>query len=77
MTTIKITGNARTEEALSDMIDFSAKPALYGEKTIQESGRELYEFMIDVANGKLTKAERLLKDYSWTTPHGTSYNGDY
>lgn len=77
MTTIKITGNARTEEALSDMIDFSAKPVLYGEKTIQESGRELYEFMIDVANGKLTKAERPLKDYSWTTPHGTSYNGDY
>jgi len=76
MTTIKITGNPRTAETLSDMIDFSARPALYGEKTIQGSGMELYELLIDVANGKLTQAERL-KDYSWTTPHGTSYNGDY
>lgn len=76
MTTIKITGNARTAKALSDMIDFSAVPVLYGEKTLEENARELYEFMIDVANGKLTKAE-LLKDYSWLTPHGTSYNGDY
>ena len=76
MTTIKITGNPRTAEALSDMIDFSAKPVLYGEKTILEQSRELYKLMIDVANGKLTKAERL-KDFSWTTPHGTSYNGDY
>ncbi len=76
MTTIKITGNPRTAEVLSDMIDFSAKPVLYGEKTIQESGMELYRLLIDVANGKLTKAE-ILKDYSWTTPHGTSYNGDY
>lgn len=76
MTTIKITGNPRTAEALSDMIDYSAKPMLYGEKSLKESGRELYELMLRIANGELTKAE-LLGDYSWTTPHGTSYNGDY
>ena len=76
MTTIKITGNPRTAEALSDMIDYSAKPMLYGELTLQESGRELYEMLIRVANGEFTKAEKL-GDYSWTTPHGTSYNGDY
>ena len=76
MTTIKITGNPRTAEALSDMIDYSAKPMLYGEKSLAESGRELYDLIIRVANGEETKAE-LLGDYSWTTPHGTSYNGDY
>ena len=76
MPTIKITGNPRTAIALADMIDYSANPMLYGEKTLQESGRELYELLIRVANGELTKAE-LLGDYSWTTPHGTSYNGDY
>lgn len=76
MTTIKITGNPRTATALADMIDFSAKPMLYGEQTLQESARALYELLIRVANGELTKAE-LLGDYSWTTPHGTSYNGDY
>jgi len=58
------------------MVDFSAKPVLYGEKTVQGRGRELYEFMIDVVNGKTTKAEKL-NDYSWITPHGISYNGDY
>ena len=76
MTTIKITGNPRTAEMLSDMIDYSTKPMLYGEKSLQESGKELYELMLRVAGGEPTKAE-LLGDYSWTTPHGTSYNGDY
>ena len=76
MTTIKITGNPNTAAILEDMIDYSAKPMLYGEKTLQESGRELYDLILRVANGEETKAEKL-GDYSWTTPHGTSYNGDY
>lgn len=76
MTTIKITGNPRTATALEDMIDYSAKPMLYGEKSLHDSALELYDLMIRVANGELTKAEKL-GDYSWTTPHGTSYNGDY
>ena len=67
------TGNPTTATALDDMIDYSAKPMLYGEKTLQESGRELYEMIIRVANGEKTKAEKL-GDYSLTTPHGTSYN---
>ena len=75
-TTIKITGNPTTATMLEDMIDYSAKPMLYGEKTLQESGRELYDLILRVANGEETKAEKL-GDYSWTTPHGTSYNGDY
>ena len=76
MTTINITGNPRTATALEDMIDYSAAPYLYGEKGLVESGRELFDMIIRVAEGEPTKAE-LLKDYSWTTPHGTSYNGDY
>ena len=58
------------------MIDYSAEPMLYGELSLAESGRELFELMLRVAGGEPTKAE-LLGDYSWTTPHGTSYNGDY
>ena len=76
MTTIKITGNPQTAAALEDMIDYSAAPMLYGELSLQESGRELYELLLHVANGEETKAEKL-GDYSWTTPHGTSYNGAY
>ena len=58
------------------MIDYSAAPMLYGEMDLQQSGRALYDLMLRVANGEPTRAE-LLGDYSWTTPHGTSYNGDY
>lgn len=76
MTTIKITGNQQTATALADMIDYSAAPMLYGEMDLQQSGRALYDLMLRVANGEPTRAE-LLGDYSWTTPHGTSYNGDY
>ena len=72
----ELTGNPTTATMLEDMIDYSAKPMLYGEKTLQESGRELYDLILRVANGEETKAEKL-GDYSWTTPHGTSYNGDY
>ena len=49
------------------MIDYSAAPMLYGELSLQESGRELYELLLRVANGEETKAEKL-GDYSWTTP---------
>ena len=73
---IKVTGNPRTAEALEEMIDFSSASVLKGEKTIEEAGRELYELMLDVADGKPAKAE-ILEDYSWTIPHGISYNGDY
>ena len=59
MTTIKITGNPQTATALEDMIDYSAAPMLYGELSLQESGRELYELLLRVANGEETKAEKL------------------
>ena len=52
MTTIKITGNPQTATALEDMIDYSAAPMLYGELSLQESGRELYELLLRVANGE-------------------------
>ncbi len=76
MTTIKITGNPRNSTALADMIDYSATLMLYRQRSLKESDRELYEILIRVANGEPTKSEKL-GDYSWTTPHGTSYNGDY
>ena len=73
MTTIKITGNSRTSTALADMIDYSATLMLYRQRSLKESDRELYEILIRVANGEPTKSEKL-GDYSWTTPHGISYN---
>ena len=40
-------------------IDFDASPVLRGEETIEECGRRLFHEIIEVADGKLTKAEQL------------------
>lgn len=54
---IKVTGNAKTYKNMKDNIDFDASLVLSGEKTIDERGHELFEEMLEVANGKVTKAE--------------------
>lgn len=66
-TVIKITGNPNTYEKMNEFIDYSGGPVLMGEKTVKEAGRELYDLMIEVANGKQTKAE-IIGDYSYVTP---------
>lgn len=65
---IKITGNEDTYKRLGEeMIDFDASSVISGDKTVKESAADLYELMIEVANGKKTKAE-ILEDFSWATP---------
>ena len=54
---IKVTGNAKTYKNMKDNIDFDASLVLSGEKTIDQRGEELFEEMLEVANGKVTKAE--------------------
>ena len=67
-TVIKITGNPDTYERLGkEMIDFNASTVILGDKTMQESAQDLYNLLIEVANGKQTKAE-ILQDFSWATP---------
>lgn len=56
---IKITGNANTYSMMSDNLDIDASPVIEGTKSIEEVGKELFQEIIDVANGKLTKAESL------------------
>ncbi|AOY75256.1 UxaA family hydrolase [Clostridium formicaceticum] len=56
---IKITGNRQTYEKMEDNIDFNVSPVVEGNKTIIEMGEELLKEVIDVANGKFTKAETL------------------
>ena len=41
-----------------------------------EGSQERAWYLRAALEHRWTKAE-LLGDYSWTTPHGTSYNGDY
>ncbi|MZQ99121.1 MAG: altronate dehydratase [Acidaminobacter sp.] len=54
---IKLTGNSITYEKMKDNIDINAGVILEGLKSVDELGREVFEEVVKVANGKYTKAE--------------------
>jgi altronate dehydratase large subunit len=56
---IKITGNALTARKMKDNIDLDVSGILKGKETVKEAGRRIFEEIISVASGKLTKAEKL------------------
>lgn len=56
---IKITANAETYAKMSDNIDIDASSIISGEKSINQVGSQIFQEIIEVANGKLTKAESL------------------
>ncbi len=56
---IKVTGNPWTYEKMKENIDINAGTIILGEKTIEEVGEEIFNKLIRVANGELTKAEIL------------------
>ena len=59
---IKITGNPRTYERMSENIDINTGKVLTGAATMEAVGREVYEEILAVASGKLCKAEVLGHD---------------
>lgn len=56
---IKITANKETYLKMTDNIDIDASSIISGEKSIEQVGKEIFQEIIEVANGKLTKAESL------------------
>lgn len=54
---IKATGNHDTFTFLNDIMDFDTSDSYMGDKTIEELGLELLEYIVDVCNGELVKAE--------------------
>ena len=56
---IKITGNAETAQLMEDNIDYDASGIITGDKTIEETGKELFDILMDVVNGQQSKAESL------------------
>lgn len=56
---IKITGNDETYRRMIDNMDVNAGRVIVAGETVEAVGRELFEEMLAVAGGKLTKAERL------------------
>ncbi|GAB7387019.1 UxaA family hydrolase [Bacillaceae bacterium] len=59
---IKVTGNPMTYERMKENIDINAGQVLTGEKTLAEMGEEIYREILEVASGKLVKAEILGHD---------------
>ncbi len=56
---IKITGNAETYRKMKDNMDLDVSQIIKGKETVKEAGKRIFEEVIAVASGKLTKAEKL------------------
>ena len=56
---IKVCANPKTYQRMSDDMDVDAGRILEGRATLDEVGREIYNLLLDVANGKTTKSEAL------------------
>jgi altronate dehydratase large subunit len=56
---IKITGNAETYRKMKDNIDLNVSEILQGKETVKDAGKRIFEEVIAVASGKLSKAEKL------------------
>ncbi|MEW9096873.1 MAG: UxaA family hydrolase [Clostridiaceae bacterium] len=56
---IKVTGNPETFVNMKDNIDINAGTIIEGHETIQDVGEKIFEEMLEVINGKYTKAESL------------------
>lgn len=54
---IKLTGNEKTWKNLKDHMDFSVCSVMEGTETLEEAGKRLLTNLVEVASGKLTKAE--------------------
>jgi len=54
---IKVIANPKRMQLIEDNADFDATPIIRGEKTIRVMGEELYEEILAVAAGKMTKSE--------------------
>lgn len=54
---IKITGNKDTANYLNDMIDFDTSDSISGEKSVDELGTELLNYIVRICNGEQVKAE--------------------
>lgn len=59
MPTIKITGNATSYRLMQDTVDLDLSGILAGEITLEQAGEMVYNEVLEVLSGKLTKCEIL------------------
>ena len=65
MPTIKVTGNANSFELMKDTVDIDVSGILTGAITIEDGGRKVFDEVVTVANGRLTKSEVFKDDNSF------------
>lgn len=63
MPTIKLTGNTKSYELMKDTVDVDVSGILRGDISVQEGGQILFDEVVAVANGRLTKSE-VIKDHN-------------
>jgi len=56
---IKISGNADTCRKMKDNIDLCVSQIVQGKETVKEAGKWVFDEVVAVASGKLSKAEKL------------------
>lgn len=60
---IKVSSNSTLARSMPDIIDIDAGPVIRGEKSIEEMGEEILEFIVKVASGEVeSKADELNQD---------------
>ncbi|MEN9730590.1 MAG: Altronate dehydratase, partial [Bacteroidota bacterium] len=51
---VKLSTNTRLAEKLPEIIDIDCGPIIRGEKTVEEMGEEVLEYIIQLASGEIT-----------------------
>jgi altronate hydrolase len=60
---VKLSSNSALARKMPDLIDIDCGPVISGERSIEQMGEEILDFVIDVASGKIkTKAMNLNQD---------------
>ena len=59
MPVIKICGNPNTYDHMKEDMDINAGPIINGDKTIEEVGEEVFQKILRVLNGEMTKNESI------------------
>ncbi|HYC85107.1 MAG TPA: altronate dehydratase, partial [Chryseosolibacter sp.] len=60
---IKLSSNSRLAMRMPDIIDIDTGPIIEGKKSIEETGNEILDYIIEVASGRIApKAVRLSQD---------------
>jgi len=56
---IKISANAETCKKMKDNIDINVSTVVQGKESVKEAGKRIFDEIVAVASGKLSKAEKL------------------